>query len=85
MYDKKYRPDTFNKVIGNKSQVLSLETNVAAKSPRHAYLIEGPFGVGKTTLARIACSSLGINKFNITEMNLAKDGLKEDSNAINEA
>jgi len=84
-YTKKYRPDTFEKVIGNKSQVAALEKSVKRETPIQAYIIVGPHGVGKTTLARVACKALNIDPFNITEMNLAQDGLKKDSEEITSA
>jgi len=84
-YTKKYRPDTFEKVIGNESQVAALEKSIIRDNPVQAYIIVGPHGVGKTTLARVACKALNIDPFNIVEMNLAQDGLKKDSEEITNA
>lgn len=84
-YTKKYRPDTFEKVIGNKSQVTAFEKSITRENPVQAYIIVGPYGVGKTTLARVACKVLGVDPFNIIEMNLAQDGLKRDSEEITNA
>jgi len=81
-YTKKYRPTTFKDVIGNGPQVVALEKSVEKDNPIQAYIIVGPHGVGKTTLARVACKALEIDPYNITEMNLAQDGLKADSKNI---
>ena len=81
-YTRKYRPSTFKEVIGNGPQVIALEKSVQRDNPIQAYIIIGPYGVGKTTLARVACKALNIDDFNITEMNLAQDGLKADSKNI---
>lgn len=81
-YTTKYRPKVFEDVIGNASQVKAMEKAVQREEPIQAFIIVGPHGVGKTTLARVAASAMDIPNFNITEINLAKDGLKKDSNEI---
>lgn len=54
----KYRPQTWKDVIGQGPVVKSLSTAIERKSS-HAYLLVGPSGTGKTTLARIAAKVLG--------------------------
>lgn len=84
-YTKKYRPDTFKGIIGNGPQIVALEKSIEKENPIQAYIIVGPHGVGKTTLARVACKALNVDPFNIIEMNLAQDGLKRDSEEITNA
>jgi DNA polymerase III gamma/tau subunit len=55
----KYRPTTFEDIIGNKNMIDSLKADLAKKTPPHAYLFHGPTGCGKTTLARIVSGVLG--------------------------
>jgi len=55
----KYRPAAFEQVIGNTEAVNTLKSLIDKDDPPHAYLIHGPHGCGKTTLARIAAAKLG--------------------------
>ena len=64
----KYRPKDFDSVIGNESEVESFK-NQLSKNKSHVYLLTGPAGCGKTTLARIAANQLGANDMTITEIN----------------
>ena len=50
---RKYRPQTFDSVVGQKALTTTLKNAIAAGKPAHAYLFCGPRGVGKTTCARI--------------------------------
>jgi DNA polymerase-3 subunit gamma/tau len=50
---RKYRPMTFDAVIGQKALVTTLKNAVSSGKLAHAYLFCGPRGVGKTTCARI--------------------------------
>jgi DNA polymerase III subunit gamma/tau len=56
--DTKYRPKTFDKVVGQRTAVKTIESALKRKQAK-AFLLIGPSGVGKTTLARIACKALG--------------------------
>lgn len=49
----KYRPLTFNSVVGQRALTATLKNAIASKKLAHAYLFCGPRGVGKTTCARI--------------------------------
>jgi DNA polymerase-3 subunit gamma/tau len=50
---RKYRPATFDMVVGQKSITGTLKNAVRTKQLAHAFLFCGPRGVGKTTCARI--------------------------------
>ncbi len=50
---RKYRPQTFNAVVGQQPIVRTLRNAVAQGNPAHAYLFTGGRGVGKTSVARI--------------------------------
>ena len=47
----KYRPQTFEQVVGQKHVVGTLERAVLEQKLSHAYLFCGPRGTGKTTMA----------------------------------
>lgn len=55
---QKYRPVTFDEMIGNKEQIVSLKKQFEKKDHSHAYLFIGEAGVGKTTTARILARTL---------------------------
>lgn len=50
---RKYRPTTFNSVVGQRALTTTLKNAIATGKLAHAYLFCGPRGVGKTTCARI--------------------------------
>lgn len=62
---RKYRPQTFDTVVGQKALTTTLKNAIQSKHLAHAYLFCGPRGVGKTTCARIFAKT--INCFNPTE------------------
>ena len=64
---RKYRPETFDDLIGQKAMVQTLENAFAADRIAQGYMLTGVRGVGKTTTARILARAL----------NYAKDGLPD--------
>ncbi len=61
---RKYRPDSFETVVGQPSITRTLKNAIAGNHLAHAYLFTGPRGVGKTTCARIFAKT--INCINLT-------------------
>ena len=55
---RKYRPQTFDDVIGQGHVTTTLSREVADNRVAHAYLFTGPRGTGKTTTARILAKAL---------------------------
>ena len=62
---RKYRPQTFDSVVGQKSITTTLKNAIKTNQLAHAYLFCGPRGVGKTSCARIFAKT--INCQNLTE------------------
>lgn len=55
---RKYRPATFDSVVGQSHITSTLQNAIAREQLAHAYLFCGPRGVGKTTCARIFAKSI---------------------------
>lgn len=55
---RKYRPSTFDTVVGQKALIVTLKNAILTGKLAHAYLFCGPRGVGKTTCARIFAKSI---------------------------
>lgn len=55
---RKYRPSTFDTVIGQRALVTTLKNAITGNQLAHAYLFCGPRGVGKTTSARIFAKAI---------------------------
>lgn len=59
---RKYRPGTFDDVIGQPHVVQTLVNSIATKRIAQAYLFSGTRGVGKTTVARILAKALNCER-----------------------
>ena len=68
---RKYRPATFDMVVGQDTITNTLKSAIKNKHLSQAYLFCGPRGVGKTTCARILAKT--INCFNLKENGEACD------------
>jgi len=74
-----YRPQGFDEFYGNEEHIASLKSVLnRQKGPPHSFLFTGPAGSGKTTLAYILKSVLGIADEDFFEINgSAARGIKE--------
>jgi len=64
---RKYRPSTFESVVGQEALTTTLKNAITTQKLAHAYLFCGPRGVGKTTCARIFAKTINC-------MHLSADG-----------
>jgi len=58
----KYRPQTFEEVVGQKHIIKTLKNSISQDRVSHAYLFCGPHGIGKTTIARVLAKALDCEK-----------------------
>ena len=62
VFARKYRPQTFDDLVGQTHVSRTLRNAVAQNRLAHAYLFVGPRGIGKTSTARILAKSLNCVK-----------------------
>jgi DNA polymerase III delta prime subunit len=73
LWTEKYRPKTTSEyVFKNSHQQQQVESWIKDKSIPHL-LFSGHSGIGKTTLARVLCNELGIEEFDILEINASRE------------
>jgi len=58
VFARKYRPMTFDEIIGQQHIVKTLKNSILNNRIHHAFIFAGPRGVGKTTTARILAKCL---------------------------
>jgi DNA polymerase III subunit gamma/tau len=89
---RKYRPSTWESVVGQESITSTLQHAIATGHLAQAFLFCGPRGVGKTTCARIfakAINQSGLNdeedySFNVFELDAASHNSVDDIRIITE-
>ncbi len=59
---RKWRPQTFEEVVGQEGTVQALRNAIKMGRIAHAYLFSGPRGTGKTTIARLLSKALNCEK-----------------------
>lgn len=70
---RKYRPSKWDEVIGQDHIVKVISGSLKNGNVSHAYLLCGPRGTGKTTIARIIAHELGVSQNDIYEMDAASN------------
>lgn len=79
-----YRPQTFKEVIGQDHIVGALEEQLSSGKTAHAYLFAGSRGLGKTSVARILGSALGVRGKDLYEIDAASNNSVEDIRSLSE-
>jgi len=81
---RKYRPQTFDEVLGQDDVVRALRGAIENDRIGHAYLFVGGRGIGKTTLARIFAREIGTNDRDLIEIDAASNRGIDDIRALRE-
>lgn len=82
---RKYRPQTFDQVVGQSDVVKALSAAAETGKPAHAYLFAGGRGTGKTSLARIFARALGVDDADVYEMDAASHRGVDDVRELRQA
>lgn len=78
VFYRKYRPETWDAVIGQEHIVSVLSQSIENETYSHAYLFTGSRGTGKTSVARIFAKALGTQPEDIIEIDAASNRSVED-------
>ena len=81
---RKYRPKSFKEVLGQDHIVKVLESSIETNKVSHAYLFVGSRGTGKTTVARIFASDIGVSVNDLYEIDAASNRGIEDIKLLRE-
>lgn len=68
---RKYRPHTFEDVVGQEHVVAALRGMIEKKHIGHAFIFAGGRGIGKTTIARIFAKEVGVQENDLYEIDAA--------------
>jgi DNA polymerase-3 subunit gamma/tau len=82
---RKYRPSSFQEVVGQDHIVKALQGALSSDTISHAYLFSGSRGTGKTSLARIFAKALETADEDLTEIDAASHTSVEHIKELNEA
>jgi DNA polymerase-3 subunit gamma/tau len=82
---RKYRPENFDEVIGQDHIVKAISGALKSGKVSHAYLLCGPRGTGKTTIARIIAKELGSSVNDIYELDAASNRGIDDVRSIRDS
>ena len=77
VFARKYRPQTFDDLVGQAHVSRTLKNAVAQNRLAHAYLFVGPRGIGKTSTARILAKALNCEKGPTVDPDGTCDNCKE--------
>jgi len=81
---RKYRPENWSEVIGQDHIVKAISGSLKVGKVAHAYILCGPRGIGKTTVARIIAKELNTSVNDIYELDAASNRGIDDVREINE-
>src|SRR3990167_9244306 len=70
---RKYRPQSWDEIIGQEHVVRTLTNAIKLGRVSHAYLFSGPRGTGKTTIARLLAKSVGCVDLDLIEIDASSN------------
>jgi DNA polymerase-3 subunit gamma/tau len=80
----RYRPESFDDVVGNESTIASIKSILARKSKPKVYMFDSFYGTGKTTFGYILAKELGCDGFNIIEIDAGSERSVDDADKLKE-